>query len=254
MKKIICILISLSLVLSLAACSSKSKKDETTATTATSSESTSITAAASTTGATTAVEVPTKKGEKVTLGYVESETLTLGEITGNSYENKSAGFRIEDLGDDWKETDVAQIAQAFDGGKDQETGKAIYSISEDGSLYYICDVMYVNVENESVVSVSLLQNEKGQDLTDIVLEDEGNALVKGFKNTNELMYVNIAGKKAVCKKINYTKTKNFAKIPNITEYDIFFMTKDKKQAIKVVIVSLDPNVSLEDIAAHFVAV
>lgn len=254
MKRIICIFITLSVAFSLAACAAKENKAET-ATASTNAESTSTTVPASKAEEAVSVEVPTKKGEQVTLGSVEGDgKLTLGEITDNGYENKSAGFKIEGLDDSWNETPVNYVVQAFDGGTDPETGKAVYSISEDGSLYYLCDVMYVNKNNESVISVSLLENENGEDLSKIVLEDEGNSLVKGFTNTSELMYINIAGQKAACKKIHYKKTKNFAKIPDVTEYDVFFLSKDKKQAIKVVIVCFGNEVSVEDIAKCFVKI
>ena len=132
-------------------------------------------------------ELQTEAGEEVTLGYAAmAEKLSLGNITKEGYENESAGFKIENLGDSWKETGVNQIANAFDCGIDPDTNKAIYSISEDASLYYLCDVMYTNKDDDSVISVSLLENENGVDLSGVVLEDEGSNLVKGFENSEEL--------------------------------------------------------------------
>lgn len=248
MKKIICILTLVCVAVSFAACKAETENKVTTETQSTTLE----VETEPTTEGTTSAEISTSKGEKVTVGAVEkSEKLTLGEISESGYENKSAGLKIENLGDGWKEEEPKQIATAFDSGIDEETGKALYSISEDASLYYLCDVMYVNQNDDSVVSVSLLKNEKGKDLSKIVLEEEGSQDVKGYDAKEELIYLNIAGKKAACKKTVYERSTDIVKLPNVNEYDVFFLSKDKKQAVKVVIVCFDGKTDVNKILEHF---
>ena len=251
LKKVICVLASVCILLCLASCSAVSEKGGTEAKTEISEEKKTQT------GKTTEsaeAEITTKAGEEVTLGYFEkAEKLSLGKISEKGYENKSAGFKISSLGESWKEATPKQIASSFNCGIDQDSGKALYSISEDASLYYLCDVMYVNKDDDSVVSVSLLENEKGKNLESILLEDEGNDLVKGFESSQELMYIKIANKKAACKKITYFRTQDIVEIPNLTEYDIFLLSKDKKQAVKIVIVCIEGKTEIDEIVKHFVA-
>ncbi len=171
---------------------------------------------------------------------------TFGKTEGNEYINESAGFKITGLDEKWKQSTPQQIKSIYGGGIDPSTGKAC---SEDG---YICDVLYTNSESDSVVSVSLIESEEGEFSDEITLND-GSDSMDGFKDSAELVELDLAGRKIPCKKIRYVKEKNIAKVPDVTEYELYLLPSGKKQLIRVVIVCFEEKEKAEDILKHFVS-
>ena len=185
--------------------------------------------------------------EIVTVQAVEDkEEFTFGKTEGKEYINESAGFKITGLDDKWKESTPQQIKSIYGGGIDPSTGKAG---SPEG---YICDVLYTNSETDSVVSVSLLEKE-GEELSDEITVNDGSDSMDGFKDSGEIVTLDFAGRRIPSKKIKYVKEKNIAKVPDITEYELYLLPSGKKQMIRVVIVCFEDKEKAEDILKHFVS-
>ncbi len=197
-------------------------------------------------------EIIPQNNEDVRITVLKNhETFTLGEGNDDGYINKSAGFKIEGLGSEWRESSPQQIANIFDSGVDPSTGKAYSSNSEDGSQNYLYDIMYTNVKTDEVMSVSLLEYSGETALDDEIPMGGTSSSIDGFTDKEELIYLNFAGKKVSCKKVNYVKTKNIAKVPDVTEYEIYMMSSSCKQVIKIVIVCFDGQPNIDDILKYF---
>ena len=197
------------------------------------------------------VETPTKNNEEVKISVIKSrEKFSLGRTKESGYINESAGFRITGLDEKWKESKPQQISSLFNTGIDADTGKA-YSLEESGGRRYMYDVFYTNVDTDEVISVSLLENDGKNGLSSDIPVNTPDDELDGFTHHSELIYLDFAGEKISCKKIQYSRKKNLIEVPDLTEYEIYMMPAGRNQILKIVIVCYDNKTKIEDMLKHF---
>ncbi len=251
MKKLLCILLSAALLFSFAACKAD-KNGESSASGSAVSEGENAASSGKKDGENEKNASEGGESSEVKISVLaDKEEFTLGEIKDNNYYNKSAGFQITDLGEKWSQTSPRQIAQIYDSGIDSATGKAYSTDSVDGSQSYLYDVMYTNEDTNEVISVSLLESESEDGLSDEIPMGEGTDDIDGFSDEEELTYLSVAGRRLSCKKVSYVRKKGAVKIPNLTEYEVYMMSSSFKQVVKIVIVCFDDQTDVEDILKHF---
>ena len=252
-KKAICIALCVVLALCFSSCKADKKGESETETNETQSETVSENNVSTTAAkAEKKAEIIPEIGEDVTITVIKNvEKFELGKIKNNNYYNKSAGFKIVGLDNAWSQSTPEQIAMIYDSGVDPDTGKAYASNSEDGSQNYIYDVMYNNKVTDEVISVSLLEySGDGEGLDEEIPMSDASNEIEGFNDSAQLIYLNFAGKKAACKKIRYVKQNNIAKIPDLTEYEIYMMSASYRQVLKIVVVCFDGQPDIDDILEH----
>lgn len=249
MKKAMITAVCLALVLTaLTGCATKSNTQPT----ASGSAAVSSDADASTTAAgepETAGNMPADLPKEVRVSALEgTDDITFGKTEGVHYVNESAGIEISGLDDKWSAIDQETVALIYDTAVDRDTGKAYGNNSDDGAITNLYDVMLRNDDTDEVISVSLYQRADGGKF-DTAFPEQETEPIKGLNDSEERLWLEVAGKPSACRKISYQPS-SVVKIPAMTEYDIYYLSGSKKQMVQIVLVTVDGKSDVNALLKH----